>query len=52
MVTCGGTGECQDCLDLCQFHSDTYAYGDKLFNLKDDPREKHDLYDQHPEVSL
>lgn len=51
-VTCGGTGECQDCLDLCQFYPDTYAHGDKLYNLRNDPREEHDLYDQYPEVSL
>lgn len=49
-VTCSGTGECQDCIDLCQFYEDTYDYGSRLYNLKDDPREEHDLYDQYPEV--
>lgn len=49
-VTCGGTGQCEDCEDDCQLYPETYAYGNKLFNIKDDPREEHDLYDQHPEV--
>lgn len=49
-VTCGGTVECVDCVGSCQLSPETYAYGNKLFNVKDDPREEHDLYDQYPEV--
>lgn len=50
MVTCGGAVECEDCVDSCQLSPETYAYGNKLFNLGDDPREEHDLFDQYPEV--
>lgn len=49
-MTCGGTAECEDCVDSCQLSPETYAYGNKLFNLGDDPREEHDLFDQYPEV--
>lgn len=50
-VSCGtGSNECQDCIDLCQNDSESYPVSDRLYNLKDDPREEHDLYDQYPEV--
>lgn len=50
-VACGvGNMECQDCIDECQFGSEDYPVSDRLYNVKDDPREEHDLYDQYPEV--
>eukprot|EP00903_Cladosiphon_okamuranus_P014415 g13381.t1 len=50
-VTCGGTGECEDCMDMCQSYPDTYGHSDKLYNLRNDPREEHDLYDKYPEIA-
>ncbi|CAB1108130.1 unnamed protein product [Ectocarpus sp. CCAP 1310/34] len=51
-VSCGvGNMECQDCIDLCQLGSEDYPVSDLLYNVKDDPREEHDLYDQYPEIA-